>query len=246
MNKFKRIFEWCPQPSKPILTKSTKSAPPAPLFFRVGGLLLSAVGGCLLAIFLFSGLVFFVSGFNLSSLGSLFPITFFAGIIFAATGITLSAHSMQSYTQFLRKPCLIAGLTLLTLSVFFSIFEILEATQMTAPQFGLLIAPYEVYFSFAAFAGGLILFIGLLKWSVLPGLLKKSYCALAIGAVISLSNALVSLFHLYPTTGPSASVITVWINPALLFSFVIYPIGALCLILGWAGVFSFNMKRSKR
>ena len=117
----------------------------------------------------------------------------------------LNAHSIQSNAQFSRKPFLIAGLTLLTPSVFYSrIFELLEATRTPIQQYGTLLVPSQVYFSFAAFAGELILFLGLLKWSALPSLLKKAYYALAINAAISLSSALISLFHLYPATSGSS------------------------------------------
>ena len=118
------------------------------MLFRVSGLLLSAVGVFLLAMVVFSSLVFVSVGFNFSTFGNLFPISFVAGIAFAVAGMTLSAHSEQSNGRFLRRPCLIAGSILLTLSIFFSLFEFLEGTRMGPIQFGSLIEPYEAYFSF--------------------------------------------------------------------------------------------------
>jgi predicted neutral ceramidase superfamily lipid hydrolase len=112
------------------------------MFFRVGGLLLSTVGVFLMAMALFSSLLF-VSGYNLlSNLGTLLDVALIAGITFAVVGMTLTAHSMQSNAKFLRRPCLIAGLTLVTLSVFYSILIVLEATWMAPYQFGALIQPY--------------------------------------------------------------------------------------------------------
>jgi hypothetical protein len=243
-----RIRGWLPQePNQP--EKSTKAnlsrfAPPAPMLFRVSGLMLLAVGVFLLAMSLYSTLVL-ISGYSfLSNTGQLLPLTFIAGIAFAVIGMTLTAHSLQSNARLLRRPCLIAGLTLLTLSVFYSIFLVLEGMRMTATQYVAIIVPFQVYFSFAPFAGGLILFLGLHRWSALPSLLKKSYYAIAIGTAMSFVNSLISLLHLYPSSIPGPfSVLSELSNPALLFSFVLYPIGVICLILGWAGVFSISLKK---
>ena len=134
----------------------------------------------------FSALVF-VSGYNLSNIVNLLPISFVAGIALMVAGMTLSVHVEQFNGRFLRRPCLTAGLTLLTISISASLSEYLLATRMAPRQYGLLVAPYATFFWFLAFAGGLILFLGLSKWSALPSLAKKSFCALAFGAAISLT-----------------------------------------------------------
>ena len=123
---------------------------------------------------------------------NLFPISFVAGISLMVAGMTLSARAEQFNGRFLRRPCLTAGLTLLTVSVSAILSEYLLATRMGPIQYGLLVEPYEAFFWFLAFAGVLILFLGLSKWSALPSLAKKSFCALAFGEATSLTLALIS------------------------------------------------------
>jgi len=241
-----RIRGWLPQepqqPQKRVNVNLPNPTPEAPMLFRVSGLLLSTVGVFLLAMVVFGALELSPSGFNLNLNQNLFPISYVAGIALMVAGTTLSAHAGQFNGRFLRRPCLTAGLTLLTVSISASLSEYLLATEIGTHQYGLLVAPYGAFFGFLAFAGGLILFLGLSKWSALPSLAKKSFCALAFGATTSLTEALMSQFKFYPPI-PSLSLISVWGSPYLLFISILYPVGFICLILGWAGLFSISMKK---
>jgi hypothetical protein len=241
-----RIRGWLPQephqPEKRVKANPSHPTPLAPILFRISGVLLSVVGVVLLLLVLFSGLIFTSFGFNLSAFGILYPISFVGGIAFAVVGMTLNAHSTQSNPITQRKACLIAGLTLLTLSMGFNIFLFLVGLRITERTYALLIEPYLVYFMIAEFAGGLILFLGLPKWSALPSLLKKSYCAIAFGVATSLGYALISLLNLWPSNTPG-SLVAQLSNPVLLFPMVLYPLGVVGLTLGWAGVFSVGVKK---
>jgi hypothetical protein len=239
-----RIRGWLPQePQQPEKRANVNLVNPtakAPIVIRVSGLLLSTVGVFLLAIVVFGALELSSSGFNLNQ--NLFPTSFVAGIALMVAGMTLSAHAEQFNGGFLRRPCLTVGLTLLTVSISAFLSEYLLATRMTAHQYGLLVTPYPTFFGFLASAGGLILFLGLSKWSTLPSLAKKSFCALAFGAATSLTTALFSQFKFYPPI-PSLSLISVWGSPYLLFLSILNPVGIICLVLGWAGLFSISMKK---
>lgn len=243
-----RIRGWLPQephqPRKGVKANLSRPTPLAPILFRVSGVLLSVVGVLLMVVFLYHGLAY-ASGYSfLSNSQQLFPLMFVLGITFAVVGMTLNAHSTQSNPIKLRRPCLIAGLTLLPLSIFFYIFLMFEGERITPTQYASLIEPYQVYFTFAAFVGGLALFLGLPKWSALPSLLKKSYYAIAVGSAMSVASALISLLHIYPPSFPGPfSLINELSNPVFLFSIVLYPIGIVCLALGWAGVFSVSIKK---
>ncbi len=240
-----RIRGWLPQepqqPEKRVNINLVNPTPKAPMVFRVSGLLLSAVGVFLLAMVGFNALVF-VSGYNLSNIVNLLPISFVASIALMVAGMTLSAHSEQFNGRFLRRPCLTAGLILLTISISAILSEYLLSTRMGPYQYGLLVEPYATFFWFLAFAGGLILFLGLSKWSALPSLAKKSFCVLAFGAATSLTLALILQFKPTPPAVP-LSLISVWSSPYLLFSSILSPVGLICLVLGWAGLFSISMKK---
>jgi hypothetical protein len=242
-----RIRGWLPQephqPGTRVKANLSRPTPLAPILFRASGVLLSAVGVFLMVVFLYRGLAYASGSSFLFNSQQLFLPIFIVGITFAVVGMTLNAHSTQSDPIKLRRPCLIAGLTLLTLSIFFNIYLVFEEERITVIQYDSLIAPYITYFMFAAFAGGLILFLGLPKWSALPSLLKKSYFAIAVGAAMSLGSALISLLHLFPSSFTSSSLAVQLSNPVVLFSWVLYPIGIVCLALGWAGVFSVSIKK---
>ncbi len=240
-----RIRGWLPQepqqPEKRVNVNLANPTPKAPMLFRVSGLLLSAVGVFLLAMVWFSAWVF-VSGYNLSNIVNLLPTSFVAGIALMVAGMALRVHAEQFNGRFLRRPCLTAGLTLLTVSISASLSEYLVGMRISARQYGLLVAPYATFFWFLAFAGWLTLFLGLSKWSALPSLAKKSFCALAFGAAISLTQALITQFKFYPPT-PSLSLISVWGSPFLLFISILYHVVFICLVLVWAGLFSISMKK---
>ena len=157
-----RIRGWLPQephqPKKRANVNLANPTPKAPTLFRVSGLLLSAVGVFLVAMVGFGALEFVSNGYNLS-IQNLFPMSFVAGIALMVAGMTASVHAVQFNGRFLGRPCLTAGLTLLTVSISAILSDYLEATRMTTQQYGLLVAPYATFFGFLAFAGGLILFM---------------------------------------------------------------------------------------
>ena len=216
-----RIRGWLPQepqrPEKTVKANLSRPTPLAPIFFRASGVLLSGVGVFLMVLYLYHGLAYASGSSFLFNSQQLFPLIFVVGITFAVVGMTLNAHSTQSDPIKLRRPCLIAGLTLLALSIFFNIFLVFEEEKITIIQYDSLIAPYAVYFSFAAFAGGLMVFLGLPKWSALTSLLKKSYYAIAIGSATGLASALISSLHLFPSSFTSSSLLVQLGSPELLF-----------------------------
>jgi len=242
-----RIRGWFPQephqPEKRAKVKLSSQTPPAPIFFRVSGLLFSAIGVFLMVIFLYSNFIYDFSIYKVLVTigGDLFPLAFVAGIPFVIAGMTFNAHSIQSNSRFIRKPFLIAGLTLLTLSIFYSIFEVLAGMQMAPQQYVVNVIPYQNYFTLSGFVGGFILFIGLLKWSALSSLIKKSYYVLAAGLIISIASAVIPVLQFYPVGVSFANILAG--HPLWLFYMVLGPIGTICVISGWVAIFSVTAKK---
>lgn len=249
----KRLWNWCPKPKKPDSPSLTRLTAPNHILFRIGGLLLPTIGAVLIAIYCYGGLLVLYDLEFAFSVGWLLFFAYVVGIALAIIGVTFRMRSVGLSPQPFRKTYLIAGLSLLTISIFGHIFDFLiGALNVTYPYalHSLLVRLFitarlgwlsPLLWS-VGFVGWLLLFMGHTAWSKSLGssnLLKWSHYVLALGAIFIFISV---LFEVLPAFLP-LGVSSLLCEPITIYFAFAYPLGVLGLTFGWATITSIHLSK---
>lgn len=180
-------------------------------------------------------------------------LAYVGGIALVIFGVTFRVRSAELDPLPLLKPFFVAGLALLTVSVFCYILDMLTSILIMEYPFSLhsvLVAQLrKVWLSpviwSAGIAGWLLLLVSRSAWVKSLGasdLSKVSHYALTLGAIIfSMTLSLALSESLFPREAefPFYEPLPV----ILAYYAYVHPFGVLCMTFGWAAVASTHLKR---